>query len=285
MSIGTLVGRQNQDGGWPYVHGASWTEPTVYAVLALLAAGETGPAGRGLRWILATRRPDGGWPPRAGIAESTWVTSLVALLPPELLGAGVHARGIEWLLGTTGKETTFSYLLRQWLLGNPRPPEHRFSGWPWIRGASAWVAPTALALLALEKEDRRRPSPEIRERIDSGRRFLLARMCLEGGWNHGSVRAFGYESHPYPETTGMALAALRGVQSPAVERALAVAGRFLAGCHSAEALNWLQLGLLVHARLPAGYCPPARVSLRTLPETSLDLLVTEARKGGDPFWD
>ena len=41
MSIELLVSKQNRDGGWPYVRGTSWTEPTVYAILALLAAGET----------------------------------------------------------------------------------------------------------------------------------------------------------------------------------------------------------------------------------------------------
>jgi hypothetical protein len=98
-------------------------------------------------------------------------------------------------------------------------------------------------------------------------------MCLGGGWNHGSVRALGYESTPYPETTGMALAALRGVRCPETERALNVAGRFLAECRSADALNWLRIGLMAHGRLPDGYCPPAQLACRTLPETSLDMLV------------
>src|SRR5947209_17373957 len=81
MSIETLISKQNPDGGWPYLRGRSWTEPTVYAVLALLAAGETEAARRGLRWITSLERPDGGWAPQAGIDESTWVTALVALLP------------------------------------------------------------------------------------------------------------------------------------------------------------------------------------------------------------
>jgi hypothetical protein len=67
-------------------------------------------------------------------------------------------------------------------------------------------------------------------------------MCREGGWNHGSVRALGYESKAYPETTGMALAALHGVQAPELPRAIGVAQRFLAACRSADALNWLRLG-------------------------------------------
>src|SRR5271157_2061506 len=94
MAIELLAGKQNRDGGWPYVRGSSWAEPTAYAVLALLAAGETEPAKRGLRWILAAERPDGGWPPQAGVDRSSWVTALVALLPPEHLGASAHARAI-----------------------------------------------------------------------------------------------------------------------------------------------------------------------------------------------
>jgi hypothetical protein len=283
MAIEILVSKQNPDGGWPYVRGASWTEPTVYSVLALLAAGETKPARRGLRWILATERPDGGWPPQAGVGQSSWVTALVALLPPERLGASVHARAIAWLLETTGKESTLAYRLREWLLGNPRPPEQEFPGWPWIPDTAAWVGPTSLAVLALDKEYRRNPLPAIGVRIESGRQFLLARMCHEGGWNHGSVRALGYESRPYPETTGMALAALRGVRSPETERALMVARRFLAECRSADALNWLRLGLLAHGQLPEGYCHPVRIEDRTLPDTSLGLLVAEAEKGRDCF--
>jgi hypothetical protein len=283
MTIGILADKQNRDGGWPYVRGSSWIEPTAYAVLALLAAGETERARRGLRWVLAIERSDGGWPPKEGIDQSTWVTALVALLPPEELGASAHARAIAWLLETAGRESTPTYRLREWLLGNPRPPEQEFPGWPWVPDAAAWVGPTSLAVLALDKEYRRRPMPAIRERIDSGRRFLLARVCQEGGWNHGGMRALGYESRPYPETTGMALAALRGVRSPATERGLAVAQRFLGECRSADALNWLRLGLLAHGQLPMGYCHPLEVADRTLPDTSLGLLVAEAEKGRDFF--
>jgi hypothetical protein len=94
----------------------------------------------------------------------------------------------------------------------------------------------------------------------------------------------GYESRPYPETTGMGLAALRGVSSPKVERALGVAKSFLADCHSADALNWLRLGLMAHGQLPAGYCPPEQVAYRTLPETSLELLVSGMERGRDLIW-
>jgi hypothetical protein len=283
MSIAIVVSKQNPDGGWPYVRGVSWTEPTVYAVLALLAAGEIEPAKRGLNWLVARQRPDGGWPPQAGVDESTWVTSLVAMLPPEHLGAGNHARAIAWLLATQGQESTASYRLRQWLLGSVRMPEQEFPGWPWIPGAAAWVGPTSLAILALDKEARRKPTAAIGERLMEGRQFLLARTCHEGGWNHGSVRALGYESKPYPETTGMALAALRGVRAPEVDRGLRVAQGFLAVCRSADALNWLRLGLLAHGRLQPGFAPAMPVAYRTLPEMSLALLAADVQETKQMF--
>ena len=284
MSIVELVGRQNRDGGWPYVRGASWTEPTVYAVLALLAAGETASANRGIRWLVRQQRSDGGWPAQQKVDQSGWVTSLVCLLSPEQLGEKAHQRAIAWVLNSRGQESTLTYRFREWLLGNARPVDQEFAGWPWVPGTAAWVGPTSLSILALEKECSRRPNAEARARVEEGRKFLMRRMCHEGGWNHGSVRALGYESRPYPETTGQALAALRGVQSPEVDKALAVAKRFLGECRSAEALSWLRLGLIAHNQLPAEYCVPAGVTGRTLQDGSLEILVSAIQKGTNLFW-
>ena len=109
-------------------------------------------------------------------------------------------------------------------------------------------------------------------------------MCKGGGWNHGSTRALGYESGAYPETTGMALAALRGCHGWQTDQSLAVALRFLDQCRTADALNWLRLGLIAHGRLPEGYCPPDRIERRTVPEASLDCLAAQAENGGGLFW-
>ncbi len=283
MHTGVLIAKQNPDGGWPYVRGKSCTEPTVYAVMALLAAGEEAPAQRGLRWLAGSQRRDGGWPAQTGVDQSSWVTALVALLAPEHLGAIVHARAIRWLVGTIGEESTFLYGMREWLLGMSTP-DHKVSGWPWVPGSAAWVAPTSIAILALEQEARRGCEAGIRERIDAGRRFLLYRMCGGGGWNHGGVRALGYESNPYPETTGMALAALRGVNSEKVNLSLRLAREYLAKCHSADALNWLRLGLLAHGRMPPEYCPPPEIAYRTVPDSSLDFLVAAVAGGAPLFW-
>src|ERR1035437_7513473 len=123
MSIDLILSKQNRDGGWPYVRGASWTEPTVYAILALLAAGEMAGARRGLEWLRGKQLSDGGWPPQTGFDESTWVTALVALIPPEQLGERAHTRAIEWLTETAGQESSRTYRLRMWLLGMPQLPE------------------------------------------------------------------------------------------------------------------------------------------------------------------
>jgi len=286
MSLDRLTQKQNADGGWPYRRGSSWTEPTAYSVLAMLAVGESERARRGLRWLRSMRRADGGWPVCAAVDESGWTTALVALVPPELLGSDVHRGAVEWLLGTTGEESTLVYRLRQYLAGNAPPPDQSAPGWPWVPRAAAWVGPTALALLALDREQERPGSStkEVAMRLAEGRTFLLNRMCRCGGWNHGSVNALGYPADAYPETTGMALAALRGSSAEQVQRSLAVARQFLADCRSADALNWLRLGLNAHGALPDGFAPADGIQFRTVPEMAIDTLISAAGQGRNSFW-
>ena len=282
-SISQLLRRQNPDGGWPYGHGGSWTEPTVYAILALLAAGDSDAAGRGLDWLRASQREDGGWQARPGVGGACWVTALAALVPAERLGADRHRRAVAWLSAGEGLESTALYRFRQWLLG-AQLGFGAAAGWPWVPGSAAWVSPTALAILALDRQNRVHPEPGLASRIENGRRFLFARMCKGGGWNHGSSRAMGYESGPYPETTGMALAGLRGCRSPETGQSLAVALRFLYQCRSADALNWLRLGLMAHGRMPDGYRPPPGIAYRTVPELATSMLADGAAAGKSVFW-
>lgn len=239
--------RQNSDGGWAYNKGCSWTEPTAFMLLAQTATQIDRPSFEaGLKFLRSTQRSDGGWSPQPDVAESTWVTALPALLPEEAIGADRMKRALEWLESQTGQESKWSYRLLQRLHGIRQDnPE----GWPWFPGAAAWVIPTSFGILAFERALARGANRKFRERIDSARQFLVAHMCADGGWNHGSARALGRDGDSYPETTGIALAAMRPVVGEqnkyrqAVERAKAAARRHLAQCRTAEGVSWLHIGL------------------------------------------
>jgi hypothetical protein len=274
--VDALLQSQNADGGWPYRAGSSWTEPTVLALLAL--APRDPAAVRGYAWLRGRQRPDGGWSPQPAVDQATWVTSLVALLPPATVGADRYARGVSWILEQTGLESTFWYRFRQRLLGAGSGEQN--SGWPWFPGTAAWVTPTSLAILALNKMQKWRPSAEIPRRIESGRRYLLSRVCADGGWNHGSSHALGYDGASYPETTGVALMALRGVSN--LDRNLAAAERHWRICRSAEGAAWLKLGMLSHGRKTEGW--PARITPRNVRDTALCVLAERAEQGQDVFF-
>src|SRR5262249_31746197 len=153
-------------------------------------------------------------------------------------------------------------------------------GWPWYPGAAAWVAPTALSILAMQKLGRRNGDARLRERVTQGRAFLMARRCRDGGWNHGSTKALGYDSDSYPETTGSGLVALHGSESPGMAEAVAAAERHLAQCKSPEAASWLTLALLAQSRQP----PQFEIATHGgTVELALGTLAEAARKGRNLF--
>ncbi len=281
LECGRLLAAQNPDGGWGYRGGSSWTEPAAYALLALDGEPDGGPAcERARRFLAGNQRTDGGFAPRPSVEESTWVTAL-AILAGSASGEA-RRRAIEWLLSESGEESTLIFRLRAWMnKTRPQAMEEGLPGWSWYPGTAAWVVPTSLTILALEKMERVNQDPRIRRRIDQGRQFLLAHACEDGGWNHGSIRALGFQAVSYPETTGIALLALHGTDPARMARSVAKAEEHFRNCRSLEGLSWLQLGLMAQGRpAPAA---PEDVRAHTLLDTALAILAGRAREGRDAF--
>lgn len=274
----TIQAGQHSSGGWGFQAGTPSTELTALCLLALRAA--AGPAAsvrRGEEWLQSLQRSDGGWPPYPHVAQSTWLTAL-AVLSLSFNAAYEDMRGVNWLAGQTGRESTFVYRLRTTLLGGTQVLDDDVVGWPWYPGTATWVAPTCYSLLALAAVQRRTPRQELAERVEQGRRFLLARVCHDGGWNHGSSRALGYDSDSYPETTGLALTALHGFESREVVAGIAAAKTHLAKCHSLNGLAWLAIGLRAHGEIvPADLL--GRAPCRDTLDTAMFVLASAAIGG------
>ncbi|MBI4908510.1 MAG: terpene cyclase/mutase family protein [Acidobacteria bacterium] len=278
-----LIRSQNADGGWGFQAGKpSWSEPTGLAALALRALDRDSPqARRGVNWLRRQARPDGGLSPSPAVRQSCWVTALSVLADSMAGEIGVGAPSVQWLLSRTGVESTLLVRLRLWLLGEKWEADNSLRGWPWLPGSTAWVAPTAWTIAALTHVHRRAPDPLLQERIQEGRRFLLSRQCRDGGWNYGASRALGYDSASYPETTGMALFALKGERSGAIDRALARAAELSRHCDSVHAGAWLSLGLSAHNRNDE-WPDAASPRYHTVPDAAMDLLARLARTAAGP---
>jgi len=245
-------------------------------LLALASAGKVSSFAvtKGLHWLKASQRPDGGFAPRRPVDESTWVTALVLLLPETMLAQLNAAGALNWLLAKTGRESSWMQRLRTAMLSgqmDTAAPE----GWPWFPDTAAWVGPTAFSLLALRNWRTQDSRNEIRDRIQQGQEFLMSRRCQDEGWNHGSTKALGYESPSYPETTGLALLALQDLPESRVARCLERAEQHLQVCRSREAVGWLQLGLLAHHRQVTAEASYTHRSLSTQ-EIALSAMVQQA---------
>lgn len=264
---------QNSDGGWGYHPGSSWTEPTALAVLALQAAGAPGDAcSRACVWLKRSQRPDGGWAPHPALCTSTSVTSWAVLALSEKDGADPHTTpGSQWVLREVNSDPSLlqRLLCRVFSVPPPKAP----GGSPWFPGTAPWIAPTVASILALSHV-LRSGSPETKHtlvtHIRSAQQFILSRKCRDGGWNHGGSPYRSEDAESYPEMTGMALLGLYGVARNELERPLDRAQSYLAMPQSAEALSWLQLGLMRHRRAAATDSTPG--PCRSLRDLCLRLL-------------
>lgn len=246
-----LLEAQNPDGGWAYGKGASWTEPTGVALLALAAHKITGAARERARaWLLETQRRDGGWAPNPAIDTSTSMTSVAVL-------ALSHAdpknpalvRGFGWMLEQENGELSVVERIALRLLG-AAPPKAP-GGSPWFPNTAAWIGPTVMSVLALTRAARAEspPNPDhkrLSSAIRLAQQYILSRACKDGGWNHGGSPFRSEDAESYPEMTGMALLALQNISPAELRKPLERAQAFLARPQPAEALSWLQLAMIRH---------------------------------------
>ena len=252
-----LVDRQNADGGWSASRtGESATEPTAWALRALVAAGDggpdEGPANRARRgaesWLVQRQSPDGSWPMSERVPLRGSSTSLAALALASTGDAAQLDRAVtaaEWLLRHPGKQV--SWRTRLWLRFNPdrNPLEMDLTvrGWPWMEGMWGWIEPTSTALLLFHRLHDRLDGSSVAAAIADGEAMLLDRTCPGGGWNHGLGRSHDEDLWPYPDTTAFALLALGpGRPEPAVREGLAALERMLRAPVSRLATS---LGILV----------------------------------------
>jgi hypothetical protein len=137
-------------------------------------------------------------------------------------------------------------------------------------------------MLALRKGLQFDDSPQLRARLNAGAAYLLAHACADGGWNYGAPRALDRDARSYPETTGVALLALTGNDSPQIQKAGDCARRLLAYCQTSEGESWLHLGLLAHAGLPKD-SPTLSRTPRTIQTAALAHLAEAAAQGRNMF--
>jgi hypothetical protein len=281
-----LLVAQNPDGGWSYRKGSSWAEPTAFVLLALQkeeAALDQSRAVasaviRGVEWLLAEQKASGGWAPNAAVEECTSVTSVatLALLPfmPDSLD-----KALNWTAGQVYRDhLSLSYLLTRAL---HLPPTKAPGSVPWYPGTAGWVTPTSLTALTLLKAARERNRPDLRDLAFLCCSHLLSRRCTDNGWNHGGSNIRSEDAVSYPETTGLALLALRAASIDQPEAAVVLAKQFGAAPESLEGLSWIQLALQSDSySIPDPATLPAP---RTARDAALRLMALSARAGHNAF--
>jgi len=282
-----LLSAQNPDGGWPYGRGLSWAEPTGFAVLALQPGQDcsTTPArDRAVAWLSSQQKPSGGWAPNAKVAECTSVTSVATLAllsqtKQQQSGSKCLDAALKWTAGQVYPDDFSLALLLARALNIP--PAHAPGSVPWYPGTAGWVTPTSLSALVLSQAAHQRNQPELRQLADRCCAYLLSRRCSDDGWNHGGSKTRSEDSRSYPETTGLALLALRAASVSLPQPSVALAIKFAANPESLEGLSWIQLALESSGRLipdPQRLPPP-----RTTRDCALRLIALRAREGKNVF--
>ncbi|MEI6043732.1 MAG: prenyltransferase/squalene oxidase repeat-containing protein [Chloroflexota bacterium] len=221
---------QNLDGGWGYRRdGMSYTEPTVFALLALLnptvgiKANSSDPRfialQKGLVWLRRGQHSDGGWGVFFEDGVSNWMTYPatwlfnVILKIPSLFAAyakpedsGIRDRAESWII-ERGREAAVESETLAAQIRKLFSIDSGFRGWSWGMGEAGWVIPTSMALIALVISNPKAMNES--EVVKNGKEYLRDRACPVGGWNVGNPWMLGKALPPTPDATSFALLAWR----------------------------------------------------------------------------
>jgi hypothetical protein len=197
-----LLQTQNQDGGWSYYTGKnSSLEPTIYSVLALAKSGTEGEraAQRGLDWLASQTKSNGALS-LPGQKDDHW-TTLLYLIPLVQLKAPQDqiTKVTNWILEFQSKTIGKTE-------GNNL--DGTIVGWSWAMNTFGWVEPTSYGVLALKLANHKEHN-----RVKEGVRFILDRVCTDGGWNYGNREVLGQLLTSYISTSAYALMALQNEPS------------------------------------------------------------------------
>jgi squalene-hopene/tetraprenyl-beta-curcumene cyclase len=197
------TGMQSADGGWaafdadntrtlptklPFCDFGAVIDPpsadvTAHVVEMLAARGQasSGPARRGVRWLLAHQEPGGSWFGRWG-ANHVYGTGCVV---PALVAAGLPAghpairRALSWLVARQNDDGGWGEDLRSY-----RDDE-------WIGRGTSTASQTAWALLALLAAGRRD------EPVTRGVRWLAGTQRPDGNWDEPQFTGTGFPGDFY----------------------------------------------------------------------------------------
>lgn len=248
-----LADRRGVDGGWGASSGLpSDLESTAMALMTLDRADPAWEAGRA--WLSQRRQPTGAWSHSDAVSAASWATPLVALaLSRSPSDREAVASAAAWIVERKGRLYPWYTRAFFWLFPdlNPIEMDSGLVGWPWSENTFSWVEPTAYAMIALR---RLRPllSGELAtaadQRLAEGERLILDRACPGGGWNYGNGRVLDEDLWPYPDTTALALLAIRGSDDARVDTGLAALQRLLRTHDSTLALALSALAFRAYGR-------------------------------------
>lgn len=241
-ALSTIAGKRLPEGGFASDdYGSFRSDATALAALAFASAKSSRQSVEPACEALARhQQADGRLPVFDASTHTVWPTSLAILAWKKSGGFDSQiSRAVHFLINSSG---------RHWPREKDAPGDHDTSirGWPWTEDTHSWIEPTSLAVIAL-KTCGQENHPRIAEAVH----MILDRQLPSGGWNCGSVRVFGKELLPAPDSTGYALTALAGSpDGERVSRSIGYLREKVTTLRTPLALSWAVFGLTAWSQGP-----------------------------------